>query len=236
MKYSGSLAKKERECIFRLFLENHSMKFSQIEKALNIRSNMVAYHLECMQKEGLLERKGEHYILAPKAEKYLSVLANITGKEMSPLPVLLAAVVNRGKILLMKRNIRPYKNYWSLIGGKMLFEETFKDAALRLIREKAGILAKFISVNGILHERVFGGGIAKHSFILFFVKTSSAEKSFKGSAYGGLQWFDIKQLSKEKVIPSDMWLIRNRINKKIDVKSATMQETEGELSSFKIIA
>lgn len=168
MKYSGGLAKKERENIFGLFLEHHMLKFSQIEKALNIRSNMVAYHLECMQKEGLLERKGEHYILAPKAERYLSVLANITGKEMSPLPVLLAAVVNKGKILLMKRNIRPYKGYWSLVGGKMRFEETFKDAALRLVREKTGLSARFASINGILHERVFGNGIVKHSFILFF--------------------------------------------------------------------
>ncbi|HII14836.1 MAG TPA: NUDIX domain-containing protein [Nanoarchaeota archaeon] len=236
MKYSGGLAKKEREDIFGLFLENHTLKFSQIEKALNIRSNMVAYHLECMQREGLLEKKGEHYILAPKAEKYLSVLANITGKEMSPLPVLLVAVANKGKILLMKRNRRPYRSYWSLIGGKMRFEESFKDAALRLAREKAGLAARFGSMNGILHERVFGNGIAKHSFILFFVKASSAGTSFKESAYGKLAWFNIKQLSKEKVIPSDMWLIRNKLNKRIDVKSATMQETEGDLSSFKMIA
>lgn len=68
------------------------------------------------------------------------------------------------------------------------------------------------------------------------MKTSSAEKSFKESAYGRLQWFNIRQLSKEKVIPSDMWLIRNKLNKKIDVKSASMQETEGELSSFKMLA
>ena len=56
MKYSSGLAKKEREEIFKLFTENRRLKFSEIEKNIKIRSNMVSYHLEQMQKEGLLQR------------------------------------------------------------------------------------------------------------------------------------------------------------------------------------
>ena len=51
MKYTGSLVKKEREEIFRLFLERTKLKFSEIERLTGIRSNMVSYHIEKMQKE-----------------------------------------------------------------------------------------------------------------------------------------------------------------------------------------
>jgi len=49
-----------------------------------------------------------------------------------------------------------------------------------------------------------------------------------------LKWFKIKDVVKEKIIPSDFWLIKNKLNSKIEVNSAKMQEQEGELKEFKI--
>ena len=67
--------KKEREEIFRLFLNCDRLKFSDIEKALKIRSNMVSYHIEQMQKEKLLEKKGEYYFLTAGADKYSDIFS-----------------------------------------------------------------------------------------------------------------------------------------------------------------
>ena len=61
------------------------------------------------------------------------------------------------------------------------------------------------------------------------------EKDFKESAHGKLKWFKIDELDKEKVIPSDLWLIKNKLDSKIDVKNAYMMENQGELSAFKIL-
>ena len=235
MRYSGGLVKKEREQIFKLFLENDKLKFNKIEKALKIRSNMVSYHLEKMQEEGLVEKKGFYYYLTKKAERYLPIIPHIIGKELSPLPAVLVALVNNDKILLIKRRIRPYKDYWSLIGGKMLLEESFKEASKRLIKQKTGINAEFESINSVLHERVEGDEIIKHSFILFFTKMRTKEAKFKESEYGELKWFNISEVDKEKIIPSDLWLIKNKLNAKIDVKSAHMSENQGELESFEFI-
>lgn len=235
MRYSGGLVKKEREQIFKLFLENDKLKFNKIEKALKIRSNMVSYHLEKMQEEGLVEKKGFYYYLTKKAERYLPIIPHIIGKELSPLPAVLVALVNNDKILLIKRRIRPYKDYWSLIGGKMLLEESFKEASKRLIKQKTGINAEFESINSVLHERVEGDEIIKHSFILFFTKMRTKEAKFKESEYGELKWFNISEVDKEKIIPSDLWLIKNKLNAKIDVRSAHMSENQGELESFKFI-
>jgi len=140
------------------------------------------------------------------------------------------------KILLIKRDKRPYKGYWSLIGGKMLLEESFKEASLRQIKEKASLNGKYTSINGIMHERVKGEDVVKHSFILFFTKIKTNETKFIETRHGELRWFPIKNIGKkEKIIPSDLWLIKNRLNNKIDVKTAKMLEKEGELSNFKVL-
>ncbi|MCK5321177.1 NUDIX domain-containing protein, partial [Candidatus Pacearchaeota archaeon] len=167
MKYTGSLVKKEREQIFKLFLKSFKLKFNEIEKETGIRSNMVSYHLEIMQKEGLLEKRKGYYLLTKNAERYMPIFSNLIGKELSALPVILIALINKNKILLMKRIRRPYKNYWSLIGGKMLLEEDFETASLRLVKEKTNLDCEYASLNSVLHERVQENKIVKHSFILF---------------------------------------------------------------------
>jgi len=235
MKYSGSLVKEERASIFKLFLDREKLKFNEIEKEIKISSNMVAYHIEKMQKEGLLEKKGDYYYLTKNSEKYIPIFSHLTGKELSPLPVILVAIVNKNKILMIKRNKRPYKNYWSMIGGKMLMEETFESASVRQVKEKTGLDAKFISINSVMHERVEGQETIKHSFILFFTKMATSATKFIETENGKLKWFTLTQLKKEKVIPSDRWLIENKLNSNIEVKSAFMTENEGELTSFKIL-
>lgn len=235
MKYSGSLVKKERELIFKLFLNQDRLKFNEIEKQIKIRSNMVSYHLDKMQKEGILVKKGEFYHLTKNSEKYIPIFSHLVGEELSPLPVILVAVMNKNKILMIKRNKRPYKNYWSMIGGKMLMEETFSSASLRQVKEKTHLDSKFISINSVLHERVEGENMIKHSFILFFTKVDTKDVAFKETNHGRLKWFTLKQLEKESVIPSDFWLMKNRLHSTIDVKDASMNEKEGQLDSFRII-
>lgn len=235
MKYSSNLVKKEREQIFKLFTDHTKLKFNEIEKALKIRSNMVSYHLEKMQEDSLIKKKEKYYYLTKSAERYLPIIPYITGEKMGPLPVILIALVNKDKILLIKRKNRPYKDYWALIGGKMHLEESFEKASIRQVREKTSLDAKFTSINSVLHERVKDKDIVKHSFILFFTRLTTKESEFKESNQGKLKWFKINEVEKERIIPSDLWLIKNKLKSKIDVKSAHMLEKQEELSSFRIL-
>jgi ADP-ribose pyrophosphatase YjhB (NUDIX family) len=235
MKYTGSLSKKEREKIFELFLNKEKLKFSDIEKALNIRSNMVSYHITQMQKEGLLEKKGDYYHITKHSEKYIPIFSNITGEELSPLPVILVAIVHKKEILLIKRNKRPYKDYWSMIGGKMHHDESFVDASLRIVKQKTGLAAKFLSINALMHERVHDDGLIKHSFILFFTKVFVDDQKFRESNHGALKWIALKNIEKNDIIHSDMWLIKNKIDARIDAKSVYMKEENGKLIDFQMI-
>ncbi len=234
MKCAGGLAKKEREQIFELFIRNIRLKFNQIEKAINIRSNMVSYHLKEMQKEGLIEKKEEYYGLTKTAEKYLPIMPQVMGKELGPLPVVLIALTRKNKILLIKRNKRPYQNYWSMIGGKMRLEENFEEASRRLIKEKTAIDAQYEGLKSIMHEQVIGDEIIKHGFILFFTKMTTKEAGFKESEHGKLGWFSINKIKNEKIIPSDAWLIKNKLNSRTRIASIQINEKQGDLVSFKI--
>lgn len=229
------LSKKERSEIFKLFLENNKLKFNEIEKCLKIRSNMVSYHLTSMVKDGLLVKKGEYYYLTEHAEKYIPLFSDIFGMDVSPLPIVLVAVVNKNRILLIKRNKRPYKDYWSMIGGKLLLHEDIKEAAMRQVKEKTGLDAEFISLNNVMHERVEGAGIVKHSFMLIFVKVVVKNIKFKETRAGELKWLDVNALDSNKIIPSDYWLIKHSLNKKISIPRLYMHENDGIISSHKFL-
>lgn len=234
MRYSGSLVKKEREQIFSLFVDKQSLKFSQIEKAIKIRSNLVAYHLDRMRKEGLIKKDGEQYSLTPKAEKLIPILPHIVGKDPGPLLAVLVAVVKQGKILLLQRNKRPYQGYWGMVGGRINHSETIIQAASRLVKDKAGIQGDGARIKAVIHEQVNGDGMVKHSFILFLVAMESDDSIIKDKGHGTLGWFSIKQMGGLDMIPSDLWLIHNKMKSSLKVIQSIMDEKEGEIESFRI--
>jgi ADP-ribose pyrophosphatase YjhB (NUDIX family) len=232
-----SLVKKERAQIFKLFLDNTKFKFNEIEKHMQIRSNMVSYHLTSMLQDGILVKKGEYYVLTEHAEKYIPIFSDMFMTAVGPLPVVLVAILNKkqDKILLIKRNKRPYKNYWSMIGGKILLHEDFKDASIRKVKEKTGLDSEFLSLNDILHERVEGSGIVKHSFILIFTKVLAKRTDFNTTKAGELKWFSINQLDSDTIIPSDYHLIKCSLNKKFKMKNLYMNEDDGQISKHRFL-
>lgn len=235
MQAFKKLSKNEREKIFQLFSEVNKLKFNEIEKSLKIRSNKVSYHLKKMKEEGLIKKEGDFYSLTKFAESYLPLMSYFNKKEIGPIPVVLVALMNKDNVLLIKRNKRPYKDYWALVGGKIHINEDFKQASLRNIENKTGIKAKEVSLNAILHERVQENKVIKHSFILFFTKVKTKEAISHESEYGNLKWFNINKLEKIKMIPSDKWLLKNKFKSNLNITEAIIKEKEGKLNSFKII-
>jgi ADP-ribose pyrophosphatase YjhB (NUDIX family) len=190
-----------------------------------------------MVKDGLLTKKDEYYLLTENAEKYIPIFSDIFGSDIGPLPVILVAVMNRkqDKILLIKRNKRPYKDYWSMIGGKLLLHEEIKEAAMRLVKDKTGLVTEFISLNDIMHERVEGSGIVKHSFILLFTKVFVKDMRFRETNAGELRWFSLNRLDPKTIIPSDYYLIQKSLNKKHKMKLLYMHENDGMIEKHEFL-
>jgi 8-oxo-dGTP diphosphatase len=59
--------------------------------------------------------------------------------------------IKEGKILLLKRNTKPYKGYWHLIGGHVEENETLKQALKREFKEETNLDAE---IGGIIDARI----------------------------------------------------------------------------------
>lgn len=224
---------KQTEKIFELFTRNHKLKFSDIERELDIRSNHLNYYLRKLQDENLIEKKEENYILTQEAEKLIPFLKHLQGKEQGPLSIITAAILNKNKILLLKRDKRPYKNYWGLIGGKQKLEESIKETAIRESKEETGLDCKYEKLCSILHERVQSNNETKHAFNIFFCKLTTNKQEIIRCEEGELNWFDLDNLPKN-IIPSDKYMIENLLDNKLSFKEVLIKDTDGKLNSMKI--
>jgi ADP-ribose pyrophosphatase YjhB (NUDIX family) len=191
--------------ILKLFQYQEKLRFADMEKSLNIRSNKLAYHLKMLTKKGILKKEGFFYSLSESSEYLIPYLS----QKESYLPVVLILLGNNKKAFLYARKKRPYVNKLSLPCGRILVGETLADASERIMGEKFKIEARFIRLNSISFEQVRKSKKIVHSFILFFVSVETTKR------------IDLLEVSKHKnkIIPSDYNLISEDFNKRTNIKT-----------------
>jgi ADP-ribose pyrophosphatase YjhB (NUDIX family) len=68
----------------------------------------------------------------------------------NPLPVVVCAVRDKlGRILVVKRNMKPGLNKWALPGGFVESNESLENACLRELREETGLRCKIKRLIGV---------------------------------------------------------------------------------------
>lgn len=208
--------------ILSAFCHASVLRFADIHKRAGVRSNLVTYHLKKLVAQGIVLKDGERYRLAQEAEFFLPYL---NAADKLKLAVVLIAIVKQNKVLLIKREQRPYQHYWSLPGGKIYFDETIEEAATRIAKREISADITVDHVCGIVDEQVHNGK-PKHGWLLFIVKARASKARGK--------WVAIKDLDAVRIIESDKWMMRNLLNKKLDVNHVVMHERP-EGMSFSVL-
>jgi len=190
--------------ILRVFTLNENLKFNEIEKLVGERSNKLAYYLNLLVKKGILEKNNENYKLSETAENLIPYFSEKT----SPLPIILIRIGDNKKCFLYPREKRPFKNFLSLPGGRLLVGEEIKEAVKRIMKEKYNINAKLSRIISVSHEFVRRNKKNMHSFILILVEATLKDK---------IKLEDVNK-NRKRIINSDYKLITSK-DKGINIKT-----------------
>jgi 8-oxo-dGTP diphosphatase len=63
-----------------------------------------------------------------------------------------ALIIEKGKIVLVKRKNPPYKGFWALPGGFVEYGETVEDAVKREVREETGLGVEILKLVGVYSD------------------------------------------------------------------------------------
>ena len=191
--------------ILSLFLTNKRLKFSEIEKLLKTRSNKLNYHIKKLISKNIIEKNNNFYSLTDTSEYLIPYLS----EKNSLLPVVLILVWNKKKAFLYKRAKRPYQEFLSLPGGRILLGESIKKSVKRIMKEKHNLNATLTKINSISIEHIRKHNKIIHSFLLIFTTAKIKEN---------VNLIDIEKY-KRYIIKSDYNLIKKYQNKSIKINT-----------------
>ena len=140
-----------------------------------------------------------------------------------PLSVAVGAVVDNGKILMIKRQRGDYSGFWALPGGKIEQGEHISEAAIREVKEEAGIETNFKEYSGIVSE-IFG----QKQFMLHVNELKTIEKSISSGSEGEVKWIELDSLEGFDVVPSDLKIIEEVVLGNGGYFDCEMSEMDGE--------
>jgi ADP-ribose pyrophosphatase YjhB (NUDIX family) len=109
---------------------------------------------------------------------------------LNPKPTAGVFIVNDGKVLLAKRGIEPFKDWWDSIGGFVEEDESPQEAAIRETREETGLEIKIIEVIGTGKAMYNDQSINPIAFLAEII--SGTPKATDDVSE--LKWFDLKSL------------------------------------------
>ncbi len=131
--------------------------------------------------------------------------------EKKLLNIAIAPIIQKNKILLLKREKSPFRALWGMPGGKAEFGEHIEDVIKRELFEETGLRVELKRILAVLSEIFFNTKIEendRHNILFLCEVTVDDFSKVKNSTEGNLKWFDLNNLSKTEIIPSDYEMIK----------------------------
>lgn len=74
------------------------------------------------------------------------------GDHKTPRLTVDGVIIEKGKILFVRRNIEPFKEYWVLPGGHVEYGERVEDALVREMKEELGVSVRIKKLIGVYSD------------------------------------------------------------------------------------
>jgi len=195
--------------VIEAFLYNDKLRFSEIEKLTNLRSNILAYYLKNFEQAKVLVKENGHYSLSNDFEHIIPYVSD----KQAILPTVLIAIGKKNDFFLNFREKKPYKGRLGLPAGRILVGENIGDAVKRIMKQKYNINARLTRVNSISLEHIKRNGKVVHSFLLILVSASTKNRIY---------YFNIEK-NKKRMIKSDYLLLKKYLNSNLKIPTIISQ-------------
>lgn len=128
----------------------------------------------------------------------------------SPLVGVGAIIVERGRVVLVKRGHAPLAGEWSIPGGALEIGETLREAVVREVLEETGIAVEPSELLGV-YDRVLrdkeGRTLYHYVLIDFLCRRLDGEPRASGDAQEA-RWFTRQELTRLPLPPDTQDVIR----------------------------
>lgn len=114
----------------------------------------------------------------------------------SPLIGVGAIIIERGRVVLVKRGHEPLKGEWSIPGGVLEVGEMLREAAVREAREETGLTVETLDLLGVFDRVVrdeAGKTLYHYVLIDFLCRRVSGELCCAGDA-DEARWFTVDEI------------------------------------------
>ena len=117
-----------------------------------------------------------------------------------------ALIVEKGKIVLIKRGTEPFKGEWALPGGFVDSQETAEAACVREAKEETGLDVKIEGLTGVFSEP--GRDPERGTIAVAYLCNVAGGKLLRGDDAMEAKWFSLNGLPE---LAFDHWEIINTI-------------------------
>lgn len=161
---------------------------------------MRNYHKFCSVCGGRLRKKGKQLICS------CCPFVNYR----NPRPTATAIIVNRNKILLVKRRNTPFRGWWDLPGGFINRGEPSEKALEREVREESGLRIKSRTLFGLYHG-IYPSVIDPFHVlsVVYIVKPQGVVCTVDKKEVSAVEWFSKKELPKRIAFDSNQRVIKD---------------------------
>jgi 8-oxo-dGTP diphosphatase len=124
-----------------------------------------------------------------------------------------AVVLDRGRVLLVRRGGQPSSGRWSLPGGLVELGETTADAVCREIREECGIDITVGGLAGVVDRvtRDAEGRVRYHYVLVDYLAFADTDAVVAGTDAAECRWVEIERVSELDVTDGLIDMIRRAV-------------------------